>query len=486
VRRPRFPQTPELLVRMAAEGAAKVLQGRRKRFRALSPTTRLSISFAFVIFFGTVFLMLPLSTRDGGGLPPVDALFVSTSAVCVTGLSTIDVGASLTFAGQAAVLLLIQVGALGFMTLASGLMLGLGGKVSLLSRQAVAGAMSAGGRRSLEQLLRTGIMATLLCELAGAFILAMRFKGLPGYGWGDALWAGLFHSISAFCNAGFSTFSSAPGREGFDSFTNFVADGAVNVTLMLLIIIGGLGFLVIDDVLDWWQGRYKRPLTLHSKVVLFSSAVLIAAGAVLFFGIELSHKDYSDKGLAALGWGSVFHSVSARTAGFNSLDLARAASPTLMVLMMLMMVGGSPASCAGGVKTTTAFVLASVVWNRVLGRRNANAFGRCIGAEDVTRAATMVQFSFFFIVSALLLMEVPSDGRSAGGHFLDLLFEVVSAFSTTGLSVGVTSSLHPVSKLVLVAAMFVGRVGPLSIFVSLAEAPRNDAIRYPEERLMIG
>jgi len=479
-----------MLVQMAAGGAAHVLQGKRMVFRGLSPASRLSVSFAFVILAGAFLLMLPFATVDGKGVPAIDALFISTSAVCVTGLSTIDVGATLTFAGQATLLMLIQVGGLGFMTLASGLVLGMGGKVSLLSRQAVVGSLSAVGERSLEQLLRTGLITTLLCELAGAFVLALRFKGLPGYDWGDAIWAGVFHSVSAFCNAGFSIFSKVPSREGFENLTFFVSDGAVNITIIALIVLGGLGFLVIDDVILWWQKEGRRPLSLHSKIVLTTTVVLIVLGAVLFFALEFNRPQQAWRSWDSMAWGSLFQSITARTAGFNTMDLGQCGSSTLLILMLLMTVGGSPASCAGGVKTTTAFIVCCVGWNRLMGRRDAVAFGRNIGLENVSRAATLLQITLFVLAGMLILVLV-AEGENAkavsrGGAFLDHIFEVISAYSTTGLSTGITSTLTPYSKLVLVVAMFMGRVGPLSIFVWLAEAPRRDKIQYPDEPLLVG
>lgn len=462
------------------------------RLRHLSPTSRLLISFASLILAGAVALWLPCSARnEAARLSAVDALFISTSAVCVTGLSTIDVGLRLSGIGQLVLILLIQLGGLGFITLSTGLVLGLGsGKGSLLSRVALADTFSSSGEVNLRRLLRSIFLFTFASECLGALVLAWRVKVLTSYGWAESAWYGLFHSVSAFCNAGFALFSVAAGDAG-DNLVGFAYDIWINATVMALIVLGGLGFVVVYDVVEIFRGRgEKRRLSLHSKIVLSTSAVLIFAGAALIFALEVDGKLFAGRHWLTAVLPSFFHSVSARTAGFNTVDMAALSGPTLLTLILLMFIGGSPASCAGGVKTTTAFVLFQTVIARLMSKRHPHAFGREIGAESVTRAATLALLSIFLVVligGALMFLEAGEmKALSSGGLFLDLLFETVSAFGTVGLSTGVTPQLSWMGKLLLVAMMYIGRVGPLSMFVALAAPPRRDRVRYPEEPVLVG
>jgi trk system potassium uptake protein TrkH len=258
-----------------------------------------------------------------------------------------------------------------------------------------------------------------------------------------------------------------------------------------LVVLGGLGFLVLNELIGWTRSRGQQRLGLHTKIVLTTSGVLRVLGAALFFLLERSNP----RTLAPLAWHeallpSLFHSVSARTAGFNTLEVGRFSSPALLLLIVLMFVGGSPASCAGGVKTTSAFVLFSVAWARLRTRRNGAAFGREIGHESVTRAATLVLLAWLFVTlacAAVLLAEAGLlAGCCQGGPFLDMLFEVTSAFGTVGLSTGVTPRLAAAGKLVLVVVMYVGRVGPLSLFAALVQPPATDRVRLPDELVVIG
>jgi trk system potassium uptake protein TrkH len=456
----------------------------------LSSTGRLILSFALVILAGTAGLMAPFSTVDGAGLSAVDALFISTSAVCVTGLSSVDVGAFLSPLGQALLLLLVQVGGLGYLTFSTGLLLSFGGRSSLLSREAVASSFTSRGSGGLVRLLRTIFLSTIVLEAIGALVLTLRFTQLPGYTWGRAAWAGVFHSVSAFCNAGFSIFSKQPGHEGFENLTFFVADPVVNVTIMVLIVCGGLGFLVLDDLVDWVRARGQRRLCLHSKITFTATVVLIFGGAALFFVLEYGRRAFQAHGTGGLLWASFFQSVTARTAGFNTLDMAAVTPAGLLLLAVLMFIGGSPASCAGGIKTTTAFILARLAWSRLRGRLHPVAFGREVGPESVARAATLTLFSIVVVALAsglvLLFEQDRPKAFSQGGPFLDLFFESVSAFATCGLSVGVTGVLGAASKLVLVAAMFVGRLGPLTVFLALSQVRTKDAVRFPDEPVLVG
>lgn len=458
------------------------------RLRHPAPTTRVLLSFAVLIAAGAFLLALPVSSPAGMRLPVVDALFISTSAVCVTGLSPIDVSMQLSATGQVVLLLLIQIGGLGFLTISTGLLLSLGGRSSMLNRAAVADTLTGISAGEVRVLLRNLFLSTILVEVLGAIVLAWRFLGIPGYTFGNALWQGVFHSVSAFCNAGFSTFSKAAGDPG-DNLVGFTQDIPVNLAVMALIILGGIGFVVIHDVIKFIQTRGASRLSSHSKIVLSVSLVMLFGGAILFYSFERGAM-FADRPWHECILPSLFQSVSSRTAGFNTVDMGALTSPTLMLVMMLMFIGGSPASCAGGVKTTTAFIVFRLAVARLLGRRNPTAFGREISADTVARTATLLLIAIAIVVTTcavLLFLEGDQPVRhSAGGGFLDLLFESVSAFGTVGFSTGVTAELSPPAKFALVATMFVGRLGPLTVFVALAQPPRVDKIRYPEEPVMVG
>lgn len=462
-----------------------------RRLRYMQPTTRLVLSFLGLVAVGAVLLWLPISARgEAERLSAVDALFISTSAVCVTGLSTIDVAMRLSATGQAILLLLIQLGGLGFITLSTGLVLGIGGRGSLLSRVALADTFSSTGEVNLRGLLRSVFIFTAVVEVTGAVLLTWRFCILTEHDWLVCTWYGVFHSVSAFCNAGFSLFSKAAGHSG-DSLMGFAYDIGVNVVIMAEIVLGGLGFLVVYDLAEIFRVKgEKRKLGLHSKIVASTSLILVFGGALLLFVFELGGALFEGRSWLAGVLPSFFQSVSARTAGYNTVDIGMLSSSSLLVLIILMFIGGSPASCAGGVKTTTTFVLYQVIVARLATRRHPHAFGREISAETVTRAATLVLFSGLLVtaIGGLLLFTEAGNVKavSRGGVFLDLLFETVSAFGTVGLSTGITPQLSAPGKLILVVLMFIGRVGPLSLFVTLAQPPRADKVRHPEEPVLVG
>lgn len=459
-----------------------------RRFSRLSPTARILLSFLAIIFLGTLALKLPWSTpAEKPALGWVDALYVSTSAVCVTGLSPIDVGTQLSGFGQAVLLLLIQLGGLGFLTLSTGVLLSLGLRSSLLDREALAGMWSGGGHHGTRSLLRSILITTVLVEFLGGAALTLCFSRDAGVTFGEAAWYGFFHSVSAFCNAGFSVFS--PGPKDTGNLSAFTQDVPVNVTVITLIVLGGLGFLVLHDLYEWGRRRGKHRLSLHSKIVLSTSFVLTVAGAVLLF-MAVRHTPAHDGPWTEDVLPSLFQSVTARTAGFNTVAIKDLAPTALLVLMALMFIGGSPGSCAGGVKTTTAYVLYRLVLARMAVRRHPVAFGREISAETVTRAATLVLIAFgcLAVLGAgyLVLESDRAVPLSRGGTFMDLMFEAVSAFGTVGLSTGGTDKLSVGSKLLTVVGMYIGRLGPLTVFVALAQPPQKDKVRYPDEPVLVG
>lgn len=442
------------------------------------PVRSILLSFLALILFGTVLLKLPWSTPAGQPISWIDSLFTATSAVCVTGLAVRDTGGGFTVAGQIVILTLIQLGGLGIMTFWLLLASGIRGRLSLTGRQVLEQTLAdAGARGEVRPVLRLVFVFAAVTELIGFGLLTILFR--RSMEWGEAAWMALFHTVSAFCNAGFSLWS--------DSLMRFRGAWDVNLVVMALIVLGGLGFLTVHEV-KRCRGRF-RPLSLHVKLVLVVTACLIVGGCALLLVAE------SGTATAELGRGervlaSLFQSVTARTAGFNTLDIARLTPTALFVLILLMYVGGSPGSTAGGVKTTTLGVLALATWSRLRGRRHVNAFGRTIAGLTVrntlTVAMTGVAVTLFGLL-VLLLIEAPLGGIDTDHvGFIGYLFETVSALNTVGLSTGVTPTLSPAARVWVALLMFVGRLGPLTFAAGLmASRPRRDW-QYPTEEVVVG
>lgn len=430
------------------------------------------MSFLALIVAGTLSLKLPAATPGAQPIGWVDALFTSTSASCVTGLAVRDTGTGFTGFGQGVLLTLIQVGGLGVMTF-SLFFLVLGGRASVEQRVLVEQSLAGAANLSPRQLLRVVFLFSVTCEAAGAALLYPLFAGKLE----DAAWQSIFHSISAFCNAGFSLLP--------DSLVRFRGDTGVNAVVMTLIILGGLGFLAVTDLLRH-RGRW-RPLALHTKVAVTVSAALVALGASGFWLLE-SRRSLAGLGAAEQALASLFQSVTARTAGFNTVDFSALAPATLLGVIALMFVGGSPGSCAGGIKTTAAATLLLTLRAELTGRRHVNVFGRTLprttiaAAFAVTSSALIAANAGLF---ALLLSEASGSSAGTEVRFVDLAFESMSALATVGLSTGATPTLGPTSKLALVVLMFLGRVGPLTLAAVLA-GRRADDWRHPTEAVMIG
>lgn len=430
----------------------------------------MAISFAALIVCGTLLLKLPAATPHGASIGWIDALFTSTSASCVTGLAVRDTGAGFSALGQGVILLLVQVGGLGVMTFALFFVV-LGGRFSLDQRQLVEQTLA--GERSLapRALVRMVLIFTLTCETLGTLWLWLAFRGELE----QPLWQACFHAVAAFTNAGFSLLP--------DNLMRFRGNLAVNAGVMLLIVLGGIGFLAVHD-LTHSRLRWRR-VSLHTRLVLLVSALLVGAGALGFWLVErrgaLSGLPAGEQLLASL-----FQSVTARTAGFNTVDFAALAPATLLGLIVLMFIGGSPGSCAGGIKTTSAAILVLALRAELAGRRHVNAFGRTISRRAVAlavAAATAALAAANAGLFALLLIESPS-ARGQGTGFAEYAFEAMSALGTVGLSTGVTPTLAPASRLVIVTLMFLGRVGPLTLAAVLA-GRRVDDWQHPGEAVMI-
>jgi trk system potassium uptake protein TrkH len=436
-------------------------------------------SFALLIASGTLgFAVLPglwIGPRPGF----VDALFMATSAVCVTGLSVVDVSSQLTFFGQLWLLLLIQLGGLGILTIAALAAAALGRRTSLEVEEAAAGPSNLLPEAGPRALVRAVIAATLVIEAIGAVSLWITW--MPSLGAAGAVWPAVFHAISAFCNAGFSIFAN--GLAGHA--THLPTLGIVAALLLL----GGIGFLVMEDLRANVRGRRRR-VTLHTRIVLVTSGILIAVALPLFLFFEWDHT-LADMSLPVRIANAFFMAVTPRTAGFNTVDYEQIANPSVFLTVALMYIGGSPGSTAGGIKTTTAALLALGLWARLRGRSDVSLANRSIPEATLQRAtglavgAILVLFAFVF---ALLWTELEREGVDTDrGRFVRLVFEAQSALGTVGLSMNMTSELTPAGRLLIVALMFMGRVGPLALLESMARrSRRKQPYRLGREDILVG
>jgi len=446
------------------------------RNRGLRPIQFVVLSFVAVIFLGGILLWLPFSSRSGQFTPFLDALFTATSATCVTGLVVVDTAQHYSLFGQTVILLLIQIGGLGYMTMASFIPILLGRRVDLLDRIRLAEQLNSSGLKGIVLLAKYVMGTVLIAEGIGAIILFFRFwVDMPFW---KALWAGIFHSVSAFCNAGFDVLGTFSGP--FSSLTAYRGDLTVNLTICFLIILGGLGFFVIANMVRHF--RYREPITLQSRVVLLTTVILLVLGTVVILGLEWGNP----RTLAPLSFGekllgSFFQSVTPRTAGFNTLDIGGMNVSTLMVIVLLMFIGASPGGTGGGVKTSTFALLIATVRSTVRGFPDTVLLGRRIDPYQVRKAVSIVALSFTLVVLASVLLS-----QSEIFDFHKLIFEVTSAFGTVGLSTGITPSLTAVGKVVVLLVVFAGRVGPLTLLLALAQGRREPRVRYPEEVVIVG
>lgn len=445
-----------------------------KRVRAISYPAVIALGFFILIMFGTALLALPAASRSGESVGFVDALFTSTSASCVTGLIIADTYAQWTLFGQTVILVLIQIGGLGFMTIFMTLSSVLNKRIGLTARSLMQESINTMYLGGIVRLAKKIFKGTILFEGLGALVLAIRFSADMDFG--TAVYYGIWHSISAFCNAGFDLM----GRfdEG-SSLVNYVGDATVNITIMSLIIIGGIGFFVWEDI-SRNKLRFKH-YSLHTKIVLSVTAFLIILPAVAFFFSERSfaYKGLSlgDRTLAAL-----FNSVTARTAGFNTVDTAALSPFGRLATVVLMFIGGSPGSTAGGIKTTTvAIILFSVIAN-IRGRSCAGVYGRRFEKNAFVRASAVVAVNLTLVLSASAVIMALQPMLASQ----DVLFEAFSAVGTVGMTVGITSEFSTASRLIVALLMYCGRVGSLSFAMIFTENKVLPPVVYPVEKVRIG
>lgn len=437
-----------------------------------------SLGFIAVILVGTLLLMLPVSTADGTWGNFLTSLFTSTSAVCVTGLVVVDTGTYFSFVGQALLLLLIQVGGLGYMTATTFLLLVLGRKFGLRDKVAIQQSLDQKGLSGVDQLIKSIIAVTLIIELTGAFVMMPVF--IPQFGFDRGLWFALFHSVSAFNNAGFGLLP--------DNMTQYATSIPINLAIPLLIILGGIGYQVIMDTYLWVRDRVKGRrgrivLSLNYKIAVSTTLFLLVVGTLGMLIAEYNNPgtfgpfNFRDKLL--LAW---FQGVVPRTAGFNSTDYTKMTEAGWFLTIILMFIGASPGSTGGGIKTTTFRVLFACTRAVLQGKEEVVSYQRQIPMNLVLRAVGVLFGALATVLIASALIEL-SDPNV---EFVRILFEVVSAFATVGLSTGITAGVSAFAKLVLIATMYIGRVGILLLMSAILGDPNPTAINYPEANLLVG
>ena len=440
------------------------------------------LGFLILIFIGTALLMLPVSSATGHqSLGFVDAVFTSTSASCVTGLVVVTTGTYLSKFGQIVVLVLIQVGGLGIMTMSTLFILMGGKKPGFTKRIILQDTFTNSKDYSIYSILKYVLVFTLIIEGIGAACLFFRFVHATSLQ--EAFYLSIFHSISAFCNAGFSLF--------YDSFTRYNQDWIFNLVISILVISGGIGFLVLAEVRR--QFPFKRRTwsrcSLHTKVVLSSTIILLVVSTLIILLMEwdntLASLSIPSRLLAAF-----FQGVSARTAGFNSIPIGNMANETLFFFILLMFIGASPGSCGGGIKVTTFTALIALGKSRLFGYEHTSVFNRTIPEENISKAISILLISAVVVTIAIMAILMTELGEAAHpvsrGKFLELVFEVISAFGTVGLSTGITNGLSTAGKIIITLVMFIGRLGPLVVALAVSRRPDKSQFYFAEENIMVG
>ena len=440
-----------------------------------TPPQILAFGFACIILLGAFLLTLPISSEQGVRTPFIDALFTATSAACVTGLVVVDTGTHWSTFGEIVIISLIQVGGLGFMTMGTLIALVFRRRISFKERLILQEALNQNSMEGIVRLIRRVLIYSLVIEAAGATLLTVRWSfDMP---LGQAIYYGVWHAISMFNNAGFDLFGPITGP--FSSFTGYATDPLVNVVVTGLIILGGIGFIVIADVVDY---RERRKLTLHSKVVLTMSAALLLVGTVVIFIFEFTNVET----LGPLDWAgkvmaSFFQSVAPRTAGPNTLDIAALRQATQFFIIILMFIGASPGSTGGGIKTTTFTILIGAMIAMVRGKDNISIYRYRLAQDRILKAITLSILAVFLIVLVAMILSTTENHP-----FLMILFEVTSAFGTVGLSMGLTPDLTLIGKILIALMMFVGRLGPLTLAYALTPKPDKELYKYAEGKIIIG
>ncbi len=450
-----------------------------KKLRAvkMNPSQAIVLGFLALIIVGAVLLSLPIASEDGNGLDFISSLFTATTATCVTGLAVVDTATQFSTFGEMVILALIQIGGLGFMTFGTFVFLLLGKKIGLRNRLFLQESLNQFTLSGLVRLTKSVFFTTFILEGIGALILGIRFSfDMPA---GQAAYYGIFHSISAFCNAGIDLFGAVSGP--FTSITSYASDWLVTGTVMTLIVLGGLGFPVIIDLVRSLKTR-KIKWSLHTKLVITVTSILIAVGTLTFFVLEFNNPNtlgplsFSNKVLSSL-----FHSISPRTAGFNTLDISQFRIATLLLTIILMFIGASPSSTGGGIKTTTFGVLLASVHSTIKGYDETVIHRKRMSNDVIMKAITITCLALFLVIFSSMVLSITENV-----DFMSILFEVTSAFGTVGLSTGITPSLSHVGRVLIIILMFIGRLGPMTVGVALTQKNKKSVFHYPEEKVIIG
>lgn len=438
------------------------------------------LGFLALIALGTFLLLLPFSTSSGSWNDPIVAFFTATSAVCVTGLAVVDTGTDFSFWGQIFILLLIQIGGLGYMTTTTFLILLIGRRFDLRHKIAIQESFDRPLLQGSQNLIRSIVATTLVFELTGIF--ALLFVFVPDYGWPRGLWLSVFHSISAWNNAGFSLFP--------DSLVRYRSSLPINIVVPALIIFGGIGYQVIMEMYNWLVNVIQRrkirfTFSLNFKVVTSTTLFLLILGTIAFLFTELSNPEtfgmfsFSEKLMAA--W---FQSATTRTAGFNTVDFGLLQAAALFITMGFMLIGASPSGTGGGMKTTTIRIISSCTRSMLRGKDDVILFSRRVPSSLILKAIAVVFGSLATIVIGTILVFISESQGSF--DFIQIFFEVISAFATVGLSMGITASLSAGGKLIIICIMYIGRVGVLLFMAALLGDPKPSVIQFPEENLLVG
>lgn len=450
----------------------------KKPINRLNPSQMMIVGFATIILIGAILLSLPIATQTGESIGFLDALFTSTSAVCVTGLIVVDTATYWSFFGQLVIIILIQVGGLGFMTITTLFSLITKKRINLKERLLIQESLNQIDLSGLVKLTRYILLMTFIIEGIGALILSTVF--IPQFGFIKGAWYSIFHAISAFCNAGFDLMGTVSGP--FTSLTSYVNNTTITLGISALIILGGIGFPVILDVV---RNKKLSKLNMHSKIVLISTAILIILGMIFIFIVEYKNPEtLGQLSLKGKLLSSFFQSVITRTAGFNTIDLTLLHQGSLFIMMILMFIGASPASTGGGVKTTTLATLILTVKSFLLGKEDIEAFERKISTSTVRKSVGI----FFIGVSAVLIGTLTIVVTEPEFGLIEAAFEVISAFATVGSSIGGSPNLTTIGKILILIYMFMGRVGLLTVFLALVSknSVKKQLIRYPEGKIIVG
>ena len=445
---------------------------KKSKTSQLSGVQILALGFAIVILVGAIILTLPISSKSGNFTNFLDSLFTATSAVCVTGLVTLDTGTYWNEFGQIVIMLLIEVGGLGFMAFTTLLAILLKRRITLRDRLIMQEAMNTFSIQGLVKMVERIVLFTVLVQIIGGLLLATQF--IKDYGPLKGLYFGIFHSVSAFCNAGFDLFG------GYSSVTSYSSNAIVLLTLSIIIIVSGLGFTVIIELLKY---KKDRRLSTHTKLVLLMTSILLFGGILFMFALEYNNPEtLGPMSIKNKILNAIFAGVSPRTAGFNSISLDGMTSGGKFLTIILMYIGGSPGSTAGGLKTATFGIIVLTVVSVIKGREDTELFGRRLSKELVYRAFAIliISFSLVVVVTMLLCITQPKE------QFIDLLYEATSAFATVGLTTGVTQRLNFIGKIIIMITMYFGRVGPLTVALALTNKRKNKGYRYPETKILIG